>query len=157
MICSLNDYFTKLSSIMTALRIKEWPIVLKEIYRVTKPNGLVQLLEAVGQYVTTDPDALDFNQKGKLAECWARSGLFFFFSFLWFYFIIYLFFIIYFICFLREFDWSPRFFLYFFFTDSTLCTGGAWAGSSIGWETTQAFGRGWFHCHSAREAERSNG
>ncbi|RUP47854.1 S-adenosyl-L-methionine-dependent methyltransferase, partial [Jimgerdemannia flammicorona] len=59
--------FVMMRTMTLALRRKEWPVIMKEIFRVTKQNGVVQLLEAVGRYVTTDPEAAEFTEKVLMA------------------------------------------------------------------------------------------
>ncbi|RUS20872.1 S-adenosyl-L-methionine-dependent methyltransferase, partial [Endogone sp. FLAS-F59071] len=49
--------------VQPGLRIAEWPFVVRELHRVTKPGGYVQLVDMCAEFVTTDPMAERFMQK----------------------------------------------------------------------------------------------
>ncbi|RUS34728.1 S-adenosyl-L-methionine-dependent methyltransferase [Jimgerdemannia flammicorona] len=47
--------FVHMRSLIFGLRAGEWPAVLAELFRVTKPGGFIQLVESEVAYVTADP------------------------------------------------------------------------------------------------------
>ncbi|KAI9279163.1 S-adenosyl-L-methionine-dependent methyltransferase [Sporodiniella umbellata] len=61
--------FVHMRSLMAVLKEKEWPVAIKELLRVTKPNGMIQLSEIDIKWEEARFNHFDILQKGVDALC----------------------------------------------------------------------------------------
>src|SRR5689334_17230147 len=60
--------FVYMRSLMVAFRRKEWGQVFAEVFRVLKPGGYLQCVEAELASVTADPDAKVYMQQSMMVS-----------------------------------------------------------------------------------------